>query len=324
MPWASRHPSEVSKAVWDGWLNSPHPVSPYLNPLWAQFWEKRWNGARAELWHHGDPAPASLAMMGVRRRRGIWDRFHVLPFGTTGGFLGSIPAGETLANLTLPLWRAVAGPRTVELTLNLLPSVSPNLNWKLTEIISPHWVLEISSPGADSPDASFSESHRRNIRKGEDLGATLSSVRSRDDACDLITSWSAPETHPSRMVLDAGAGPLLADLFQGNQAMVWRVVSMSDRPLATCLWLVNGPVAVYLDGAVSKEKDATGINHFLFDRVLAELRSRGATTFDFGAGPAGVTSEGLAQFKAGWGARPVEHRELILRRPWYHAARKLM
>jgi len=212
----------------------------------------------------------------------------------------------------------------VEITLNLSPRVTPSLNWKTTEIISPHWVLETSSLTAGALDASFSESHRRNIRKGEDLGAAIHSVGTSDDARDLIVAWSASQTHPSRIVLDAEAGPLFAKVFQGNYAMVWRTALMGDRPLATCLWLVNGTVAVYVDGATSREKDAIGVNHFLFDRVLVELQSRGVTHFDFGAGPAGVTSEGLAQFKQGWGAHPVEHRELILQRPWYHALRKVM
>ena len=105
--------------------------------------------------------------------------------------------------------------------------------------------------------------------------------------------------------------------------MVWRVATLNDRPLATCLWLLHRENAVYVDGASSHDKAHTGINHMLIARVLSELHERGVRHFDFGAGPGGATSGGLARFKKGWGAHEVEHTELIARRSWYQLIRKL-
>lgn len=325
MSWLRHHPSDIPDRIWAAWLSRDNACPPYLIPHWALFWESLWPGTHAEVWTLGSPGPESVALLGVRRPLGlIWNRFHAQPFGTPGGFYG-LPRDKDLDDETVSaLWNGIAAPRTVEVTFNLNRTITPPDDWRYNAILFTRWVRRLKGAEIQHIEGGYSESHRRNIQMGVERGVTTGTITSAGQVRDMIVHWKAPLRHPSRLVLNTKAGPLLARSFSGSSALHWRVAYLQETPVATCLWLVLNDRAVYVDGASSSLPNANGANHFLFSRVLSDLVKRGVREFDFGAGPEGKTSPGLAQFKEGWGARPEDKTELIARRPFYDMIRRVI
>jgi lipid II:glycine glycyltransferase (peptidoglycan interpeptide bridge formation enzyme) len=169
----------------------------------------------------------------------------------------------------------------------------------------------------------MSESHRRNIHKGATAGLRIVRPQTVQEVAAWPDAWSAPVEN-SRIVLDRMRGPRLFESFQSSNALIWRTALRDDRPVAMAVFLVHNRAAVYVDGALDRERAPAGSHHFLIAEILRELNEMKIEIVDLGSGPGGSNEPGLAQFKRGWGAQPQSRRTGCYRRGWYHRLRRII
>lgn len=293
----------------------PSHVSPYLVPQWAYFWTRVWKNTQAECWHEQSPSHQSL-LIAVRRRRALWNWVFCLPYGTPGA------VGIDVSELD-ELLGAIADSQTVQVSLAGVRALQPIDGWRSSTLEFASHVLDLRDMTETSPLTQATDHHQRNIEKGSAASIDIQIVRTAEDVRRLQSAWQRGDHSRSRIVLNAKRGPLLAEVFAGNEAMTWMSSWHEGRPVATCLWLILGGHAVYVDGAVDRSAPA-GVNHHLFAHVLTMLYGRGVRSFDFGGGPLGQSSEGLVRFKEGWGALPEPRYETVFRRPRYDTLHRIV
>jgi len=323
MPWQCHHPTETPRAQWLGWLTEIAVPSPYLLPEWGLFWESVWPRSRAELWILADADGNMLAGIPlVRRRRIGWEMCYAQPMGTPCGPFRS--RGRSSDDISVgDFMSAAIGPRTIEFAVHPDLLVGGNLDrWQRQDLRSEAWILRLD-PAVNDNRRRYSESHRRNIDKGQRLNPRLAPLEREDDVSHFLTAWGG-RSRPSRFVLNRTYAHALVRLFGPTGALRFHTAWMDLKPVAAVIFLVHGDVAVYVDGAFDRERASQGVGHFLFAETLNRLRAEGVRTVDLGGGPAGATAGGLAQFKRGWGAMSVERTTAVYRRPWYHTVRSLL
>jgi hypothetical protein len=330
MPWQRRHPANIDRALWLYWLDQMPEPSPYLLPEWSLFWERVWPRSRAEIWLAGDLERADGGVPSIRRRRCGMEWLFSQPYGTTGGWIG--PAlGASAADSPLLLeasWEdllpTIITHRTVEVTMTTQSFLGCPPGWRSQQLIHSSWILD--RRGVDKPDilSEVSESHRRNIEKGSHAQPELIEMNDSQAVAEMQNRFPAALRRISRLALHPQRGPLLASALAPGGALRWLTARVRGVPVATTIWLAYKETAVYVDGALIRDEGAIGVNHYLFATLLTRLHNAGVRLFDFGAGPRGETSEGLARFKEGWGAQPVERIEICCRRPAYQWLRSLL
>lgn len=319
--WRCQHPSEILSDQWRRWLDSSTQPSPYLLPEWGLFWERVWPQTRAEVWSAiTEPACAALA---VRRRRVGLEWVFAQPMGTPGGWLGTMPSEHDDSTLTRSLLSALADGKVAQVAASLGTVAYDMQGWKTTELKSSAWVLDLSDPAEPELRLNLSASHRRNIQKGAQHEPVIAAIEDSDALARMLAGWPERTGWRSRVVLNSTTAPIFVSVFSAATAMRWRTAWIADKPVATTLWLVLHDRAVYVDGAFVRDENYTGVNHKLIEHVLTELCHEGVRHFDFGAGPGGVSSDGLTSFKEGWGASPIPRTEIVYRRAWFHRLRRL-
>jgi hypothetical protein len=322
MPWQCHHPTEIPRAQWLGWLTEIAVPSPYLLPEWGLFWESVWAHSQAELWVLADADGNLLAGIPlVRRRRLGWEMCYAQPMGTPCGPFRS--RGRSSDDISVSDFLSAAiGSRTVEFAVH--PDIVGDSldHWRKQILGSETWILSFEQ-SAGAARRGYSESHWRNIDKGQNLSPRLTSLKTDADVSQLMSAWVDPP-HPSRFVLNRTYARALVRLFGPTGALRFHAAWMDSKPVAATIFLVHGDVAVYVDGAFDRERAFQGVGHFFFAETLNCLDAEGVRTVDLGGGPAGATAGGLAQFKRGWGGVPVKRTTAIYRRPWYHMARSLL
>lgn len=285
---------------------------------WGLYWEAVWPKSRAELWVAEDAEDRPLAAVPlVRRKRWGVDMCCSQPYGTPCGPLGVSVSPEEIDALL----SAIAGSRTVEL------AVSPDwwgdrlTGWRGQSHQRQSWVLELPV-GADLM-TQISDSHRRNIARGEACAPAIAEPSSAAEVGVMIDAWQAPP-QGSRLMLNRDRALIFHETFASTGAVLWKMAAVGSRPVAGYVFLHLGEQAVYVDGATVRGEDLQGIGHLLFAAMLEDLRRAGVRHVDLGSGPRGASDPGLEQFKRGWGARPEVRTEGIYRRPWYARLRRAL
>ncbi|GAB4325732.1 MAG: hypothetical protein Kow0074_19690 [Candidatus Zixiibacteriota bacterium] len=319
--WTYR-PDEVPEHVL-ALLDGDISASPYLTPRWSRFWERAWTNTRADFWVLGSQDAGVVGVWTVKRRRWKWDWVFCQPYGTAGVFHSTQWASgddELLTDVLL----STAGDQCLQVSLSGdVPDIAP-AGWKSRDLVVTSWIYDARDRPPESLLRDVSDNHRRNIDKGLAADPDVRRVYGPAEVERMQSGMRSIRGKDSRIVLHPTLGPLFAEVFAGTREFRWYAAWHSGHCAATCLWLMRGNHAVYLDGAVDTRSRDLGINHYLFSHALADLFSTGIRLFDFGAGPGGQTSAGLARFKEGWGARPVERRERILRTPLYDMLRRIV
>ena len=322
--WRPSHPSDISPGQWRDWLGHSTRPSPYFLPEWGLYWERVWPNTQAEVWLRHTPDHSVRGLIAVRRKRLGCEWVFAQPWGTPGGWLGGPPPNNEDADLIRNLLTAVENPKTVQVTLSLDTAASEVSEWRLIQHETAAWILDLRGTHDPELQLDLSSAHRRNIAKGAQHEPVIMRVEDTDAIARLLATWTGKAGRESRIVLNQGHAPVFASMFLPTGALHWWIAYAGEKPVATTLWLALHDQAVYVDGAFDRDTLYAGINHHLFHQTLLELFRTGVRYFDFGAGPLGQTSAGLAQFKEGWGARPHPRLELIYRRPWYHRLRTLI
>lgn len=156
------------------------------------------------------------------------------------------------------------------------------------------WVLDICQTDQAYP---LSENHARNIRRAEKSGCLVLHIKSSDgqDAHARLLEAPNQRSHHSnrnwKWLIDSGAGEL------------WQTVVNGD-PVSSLLLLRSSDMAYYHSAGTSPEGRTRGASHLLVHTVARELKAQGVKVFNLG-GDNGDDS-GLARFKSGFGATPVE------------------
>lgn len=150
---------------------------------------------------------------------------------------------------------------------------------------------------------SLSSNHRRNLNRAEREGIRLVESREAGAAAihaslmglslnrrrsrgEVVGGGSAGD--PTRRLLASGA----ARIFQSAQ---------DGTVMSSILVLQARNGAYYHSAGTSPEGMKAGASHLLLTRLAEQLRAEGLDVFNLG----GTDSEGLARFKAGFGAEPV-------------------
>lgn len=322
--WHRKAIAEIPSAQWTRWLDPANRPSPYLMPQWAQFWAQAWSDAQADVWITGDAEDSSLGVCIVSRRRFGHTWTFALPFGTPGGWLGTVPGVAAGSELLASLVTTLANRDTIQMALSIDDHAPDLIGWKKTTAATKTWILDLAGRSDAEIPLNLSDSHRRNIEKGAQHQPVIKPVDDRQTALDLFEMWPVPSAHRSRIVLNPALAPTFASVFALSPTMRWRTAWIGEKPVATSLWLVLHDRAVYVDGASVRDTQLRGVNHYLFHHILNELYESGIRYFDLGSGPKGQSSAGLARFKEGWGGTPLVRTAVVYRRPWYHWLRKLM
>ncbi|MBI3871617.1 MAG: GNAT family N-acetyltransferase [candidate division Zixibacteria bacterium] len=320
MSWQRRHPSEIPRDQWLGWLAQSPGVSPYLLPEWGLFWESVWPGSRAELWSRtGANGQITMAIPLVRRKRFGCEFCHAQPYGTPALLCpsgGDTEAGRELLDRTL-------GPRVVELAATPDWTGGRGPGWHHSTLTQRSWIIDLSHAEGAALESLFSGSHRRNIAKGRELSLRITSPANEFEVGRLPDTWS-DWSRPQRFILKRHYASTLFRLFAPTGALCWRVAWVGDHPVSAVVFLIHGGVAVSLDTIVDREPKYRGAGHVLLADTLTHLRNEGVRTVDLGGVPGGAGNEGLQEFKSGWGATPRESMTGVHRRAWYHATRRLL
>jgi hypothetical protein len=316
------HPSEVPESVWT-LFDSEISVSPYTAPQWSRFWEHLWPGASSAVWLVGTHSGGAMALCAIVRPRWKWNWVFCQPYGTAGVFCTSGWDARD-SQLLSDILTSIAGDRCLQVSLTgELPEVTVP-RWSRRTHRHNSWVLDARSSDSGSFLSDLSENHRRNIEKGREAGFEVSMIYGPAEVERMQAQMRPARSRDSRFVMHRQHGPLFAEVFAGSRGFRWYAAWSEGRCAATCLWLVRGNHAVYVDGAVDLHLKSSGINHALFEHVLSDMHVLSVRVFDFGAGPRGKTSAGLARFKEGWGARPVQRQEQVFRAPLYGLLRRVI
>ena len=163
--------------------------------------------------------------------------------------------------------------------------------------------LDLTTPASQQ---AVSSNHKRNIKRAKKAGlavlqtrapeaaeaharAIAKSMRRREVRGEQVSTTADPK--PFRAFIDRGAG----QLFQATAA---------GRVVSSLLVLRAAKGAYYHSAGSFPEGMAMGAAHFLIHSVAERLRDEGLDLFNLGG--ADATEAGLARFKAGFGARPLD------------------
>lgn len=151
-----------------------------------------------------------------------------------------------------------------------------------------------------------SSNHKRNVKRAKKAGLALAqrnepeaaeahahaiaqSMRRREARGEQVSTATDPK--PFRALIDRGAGQLFQAIAEGQ--------------VVSSLLVLRAAKGAYYHSAGSFPKGmALGAAHFLISSVAERLRDEGLELFNLGG--ADAEEEGLARFKAGFGARPLD------------------
>jgi hypothetical protein len=203
-----------------------------------------------------------------------------------------------------------------------VPSLSPIT--KITE--REEYILDLSQISKDGKKK-LSSNHRRNINKGKRAGLSChirndfeacqdharmmaSSMRRRQNRGQSILYKPSPEKWFAYVQCEAGF------IMQAKRDTAW---------LSSLLILQSSRQAYYVSGGTSSQGMQLGASHFLMWKVIKHLSSAGVSTLNLG-GVSERDTPGLAGFKAGFGASPIDlpHRSFIVGSPWQYRIIKLL
>ena len=155
--------------------------------------------------------------------------------------------------------------------------------------------------------AAFSSNHRRNVRRAQRSGICMaetadptasethvglidSSMSRRQEKGEQASTGTAPDSF--RCLLQAGAG------------VIFQARTPEGAVVSSLLVLLSERGAYYHSAGTSPEGMRSGASQFLVAKAAELLRGRGMDVFNLGG--AAAEQDGLARFKLGFGATPVE------------------
>lgn len=270
------------------------PRNPFHTPAYAAAMAA--GGARPWLlWLDGDGAPVAACPAFLSRgRRGRRLEIPSLP---------ALPAGDAF-------WKGLgdfcAGQRIRRLSVNSFASPAatiPTLGTTIQRKPRVEYQLMLS---AQAVFGKLSSNHKRNIKRGERAGLTLS-VASDRAACDAhvrLTEGSMSRRAARGEAVPRGARiDNIARFTEAGAGALYRA-SEDDIVHSSMLVLRAASGAYYHSAGTSPDGMAKGASHFLVARVAESLRDHGAECFNLGGADADQT--GLIRFKSGFGPVPVE------------------
>lgn len=157
--------------------------------------------------------------------------------------------------------------------------------------------------------AGFSETNRRNIRKGKRSGIEVRLASSLDDIREYFLLYASTVRRWEDEPAIRFDWPLFRNCFDlasenPDNIRFW-MATLDEQPIAgACIFYWNSHV-VYWHGASLSEHLDKRPNNVLFDHIIRDAVDGGFAYFDFN--PSGG-HEGVARFKASFGAEQVEIR----------------
>jgi hypothetical protein len=213
--------------------------------------------------------------------------------------------------------------RVLQLNLNAFnsfPIEVPNLSPIKKVTKREEFILDLKQISKDGMKM-LSSNHRRNIHKGEradlschirkDLEACKDharmmafSMQRRQNRGQAISYVPSPEKWFDYVQCEAGF------IMQAKHDAAW---------VSSLLILQSSRQAYYVSGGTSPEGMRLGAAHFLMWNVIKYLSSGGVSILNLG-GVSEIDTPGLARFKAGFGADPIDlpHRSFIFGSTWRH------
>jgi hypothetical protein len=163
----------------------------------------------------------------------------------------------------------------------------------------------VALQGAAAPESRFSEGHRRSIRAAERAGVTVEPARTLDEYReyaavyeDSLARWGERATSRYPRELFENGWRLGAD--HPQHSVLW-LARHQDRIVAGAWIFTWNGHAVYWHGATRTDAMPLRPGHLLHATILRTCAEQGLAWYDFN--PSGG-HEGVARFKAGFGAEP--------------------
>jgi hypothetical protein len=176
----------------------------------------------------------------------------------------------------------------------------PELGARCTRRDRLEFVLDLSG----DPFTGLGSNHKRNVKKGQKAGVTMTRTRDADAVSThhaLMSSSLDRRRTRGEAVSDAAASQDHRAFLESGAGELFQAVSGSTV-LSSVLVLRASTGGYYQSAGTSQDGMATGASHFLIHAIAGALREEGATTFNLGGADDGSS---LARFKEGFGTRRV-------------------
>lgn len=241
--------------------------------------------------------------------------------GVEQGFTAFLATGRVHKRLDIPsapavdgedpIWRAVVQycMTTGVTRLNVQSFATtggriPTVGHEIRRRARREFVLDL---GPDCPPLSMASNHRRNIARARKAGIRVieSADRAAADLHAALIGHSMQRRRQrgedvSTQVLGASFLPFL----ETGAGTLFQALTPDDDVVSSILVLLARQGAYYHSAGTSPAGMAQGASQLLIAGVAERLRERGIVLFNLGG--ADPAESGLARFKAGFGARPVE------------------
>jgi len=218
----------------------------------------------------------------------------------------SLPKLEQATPFWAGLVKLCREQRVAELKINSFGSIDtqiPKLDRELGRRARREYCLDLTAP---SLWQALSSNHKRNIKRGKKAGLTLvqcgEAEAAEAHAQAIGQSMRRREARGEHVSTAAEASPFLALMAQGAGQLFQAKVE--GRVMSSLLVLRAEKGAYYHSAGSVPEGMALGAAHFLVSGVAELLRDEGLEVFNLGG--ADASEEGLARFKAGFGAHPID------------------
>jgi len=180
------------------------------------------------------------------------------------------------------------------------PATIPSMAGEIARRTRFEFVLDLQKP------TSMASNHIRNVRRANNAGAVLRQA-SDEAACerhwDLVDASLARRTARGEHAFAGDLRLRIAALRQCGAGELFQAV-IGDEIVSSIFILLAERGAYYQSAGTSEKGMDCGASHFLVDAIATDLRLRSMTTLNLGG--ASDVGDGLARFKAGFGARVVE------------------
>jgi hypothetical protein len=155
----------------------------------------------------------------------------------------------------------------------------------------------------------LSSNHRRNVARARKAGVVVRSAAGADGVAAHVQAMAQSTSRRQARGEDVSGAvdvAAYAALVECEAAVLFQAALGSEREavVSSVLVLMASKGAYYHSAGTLPEGMAAGASHFLISEVAERLRERGCRRFNLGG--ANLEEEGLARFKAGFGAAPIE------------------
>jgi len=221
-----------------------------------------------------------------------------------------IPSAPT-ADLNHPIWTTIrkfcVDTGVTRLRIQSLGSSNkgiPCLGRTISHFTRREFLLDI--PSKPEPIA-LSSNHRRNLRRAERAGIVVdatSDPAASETHVSLIDSSMTRRQEKGENATTGTDSASFRCLVETGAGLIFQARNGEEAVHSSMLVLLSERGAYYHSAGTSPEGMQNGTSQLLVTRVAEHLRERGIHMFNLGG--ASADQEGLARFKIGFGAYPVE------------------